>query len=81
MAQGAGPGEGGELPGHKVSTSIARTRHSTAGVGLISPLPHHDIYSIEDLNACKLIQPCDYTFVVQRFTARAYFLQETLVAG
>jgi len=49
MAQGAKPGEGGELPGHKVSTSIARTRHSTAGVGLISPPPHHDIYSIEDL--------------------------------
>ena len=46
MAQGAKPGEGGELPGHKVSTSIARTRHSTAGVGLISPPPHHDIYSI-----------------------------------
>lgn len=49
MAQGAKPGEGGELPGHKVSTSIARTRHSTPGVGLISPPPHHDIYSIEDL--------------------------------
>ncbi|WFD33348.1 alanine dehydrogenase [Malassezia cuniculi] len=49
MAQGAKPGEGGELPGHKVSESIARTRHSTAGVGLISPPPHHDIYSIEDL--------------------------------
>jgi len=49
MAQGAKPGEGGELPGHKVSSSIARTRHSTTGVGLISPPPHHDIYSIEDL--------------------------------
>ena len=49
MAQGAKPGEGGELPGHKVSKSIAKTRHSTAGVGLISPPPHHDIYSIEDL--------------------------------
>ncbi|KAI9716892.1 MAG: glutamate synthase [NADH] [Candelaria pacifica] len=49
MAQGAKPGEGGELPGHKVSGPIARTRHSTAGVGLISPPPHHDIYSIEDL--------------------------------
>lgn len=49
MAQGAKPGEGGELPGHKVSASIARTRHSTPGVGLISPPPHHDIYSIEDL--------------------------------
>ncbi len=49
MAQGAKPGEGGELPGHKVSESIAATRHSTPGVGLISPPPHHDIYSIEDL--------------------------------
>lgn len=49
MAQGAKPGEGGELPGHKVSKAIARTRHSTPGVGLISPPPHHDIYSIEDL--------------------------------
>ncbi|EMC96450.1 hypothetical protein BAUCODRAFT_475239 [Baudoinia panamericana UAMH 10762] len=49
MAQGAKPGEGGELPGHKVSEPIARTRHSTPGVGLISPPPHHDIYSIEDL--------------------------------
>ncbi|KAI5295638.1 glutamate synthase [NADH] [Ascosphaera acerosa] len=49
MAQGAKPGEGGELPGHKVSSSIAKTRHSTPGVGLISPPPHHDIYSIEDL--------------------------------
>jgi len=49
MAQGAKPGEGGQLPGHKVYPWIARTRHSTAGVGLISPPPHHDIYSIEDL--------------------------------
>jgi glutamate synthase domain-containing protein 2/glutamate synthase domain-containing protein 1/glutamate synthase domain-containing protein 3 len=49
MAQGAKPGEGGELPGHKVDATIARTRHSTPGVGLISPPPHHDIYSIEDL--------------------------------
>lgn len=49
MAQGAKPGEGGELPGYKVSESIAKTRKSTAGVGLISPPPHHDIYSIEDL--------------------------------
>jgi glutamate synthase (NADPH) large chain len=49
MAQGAKPGEGGQLPGHKVYPSIARTRHSTPGVGLISPPPHHDIYSIEDL--------------------------------
>lgn len=49
MAQGAKPGEGGELPGHKVVGPIAHTRHSTPGVGLISPPPHHDIYSIEDL--------------------------------
>ncbi|KAI8008765.1 hypothetical protein LOK49_LG07G00220 [Camellia lanceoleosa] len=49
MAQGAKPGEGGELPGHKVVGDIAITRNSTAGVGLISPPPHHDIYSIEDL--------------------------------
>jgi glutamate synthase (NADPH/NADH) large chain len=49
VAQGAKPGEGGELPGHKVNQTIARTRHSTPGVGLISPPPHHDIYSIEDL--------------------------------
>jgi glutamate synthase domain-containing protein 2/glutamate synthase domain-containing protein 3 len=49
VAQGAKPGEGGELPGHKVSEEIARTRHSTPGVGLISPPPHHDVYSIEDL--------------------------------
>ncbi|KAJ8492455.1 hypothetical protein OPV22_014176 [Ensete ventricosum] len=50
MAQGAKPGEGGELPGHKVIGDIAVTRNSTAGVGLISPPPHHDIYSIEDLS-------------------------------
>ena len=49
MAQGAKPGEGGQLPGHKVDSIIARVRHSTPGVGLISPPPHHDIYSIEDL--------------------------------
>jgi len=49
MAQGAKPGEGGQLPGHKVDETIARVRHSIAGVGLISPPPHHDIYSIEDL--------------------------------
>jgi glutamate synthase (NADPH) large chain len=49
MAQGAKPGEGGQLPGHKVYPWIAKTRHSTTGVGLISPPPHHDIYSIEDL--------------------------------
>ncbi len=50
MAQGAKPGEGGELPGHKVFDVIAKTRNSTPGVGLISPPPHHDIYSIEDLS-------------------------------
>ncbi|MFZ5672677.1 MAG: glutamate synthase large subunit [Pseudomonadota bacterium] len=49
MAQGAKPGEGGQLPGHKVDATIARVRYSTPGVGLISPPPHHDIYSIEDL--------------------------------
>ena len=49
MAQGAKPGEGGQLPGHKVDAYIAKLRHSTPGVGLISPPPHHDIYSIEDL--------------------------------
>jgi glutamate synthase (NADPH/NADH) large chain len=49
VAQGAKPGEGGQLPGHKVDATIAKTRHSTQGVGLISPPPHHDIYSIEDL--------------------------------
>ena len=49
MAQGAKPGEGGQLPGHKVDKAIAAVRHSTPGVGLISPPPHHDIYSIEDL--------------------------------
>ncbi|RMH21558.1 MAG: glutamate synthase large subunit [Gammaproteobacteria bacterium] len=49
IAQGAKPGEGGQLPGHKVNEVIARVRHSTQGVGLISPPPHHDIYSIEDI--------------------------------
>lgn len=49
MAQGAKPGEGGELPGYKVTKDIAKTRKSVPGVGLISPPPHHDIYSIEDL--------------------------------
>ncbi|MDP9410879.1 MAG: glutamate synthase-related protein, partial [Actinomycetota bacterium] len=49
MAQGSKPGEGGQLPGHKVSEEIAKVRYSTPGVGLISPPPHHDIYSIEDL--------------------------------
>ncbi len=54
MAQGAKPGEGGQLPGHKVDEVIARLRHSIPGVGLISPPPHHDIYSIEDLGAADL---------------------------
>src|SRR5207245_5514070 len=49
MAQGAKPGEGGQLPGHKVDAYIAKIRFTTPGVGLISPPPHHDIYSIEDL--------------------------------
>jgi glutamate synthase (NADPH/NADH) large chain len=49
IAQGAKPGEGGQLPGHKVDKIIAKVRHSIPGVGLISPPPHHDIYSIEDL--------------------------------
>src|SRR5207253_1094587 len=49
MAQGAKPGEGGQLPGHKVDEWIGKVRHSTPGVGLISPPPHHDIYSTEDL--------------------------------
>ena len=49
MAQGSKPGEGGQLPGHKVSTDIARVRHTIPGISLISPPPHHDIYSIEDL--------------------------------
>ena len=56
VAQGAKPGEGGQLPGHKVDANIARVRHSTPGVGLISPPPHHDIYSIEDL--AQLIHDC-----------------------
>jgi len=55
IAQGAKPGEGGELPGAKVKGDIARTRNSTPGVGLISPPPHHDIYSIEDL--AQLVRP------------------------
>ncbi|MCL6250192.1 glutamate synthase large subunit [Altererythrobacter sp. KTW20L] len=61
MAQGAKPGEGGQLPGHKVDKTIGATRHSTPGVGLISPPPHHDIYSIEDLaqliHDLKNVQP------------------------
>ncbi len=62
IAQGAKPGEGGELPGSKVDAHIAKIRHSTAGVGLISPPPHHDIYSIEDLSQLifdlKRSNPC-----------------------
>jgi glutamate synthase (NADPH/NADH) large chain len=61
MAQGAKPGEGGQLPGHKVSDYIGKLRHSVPGVGLISPPPHHDIYSIEDLaqliHDLKNVQP------------------------
>ncbi|RIV75847.1 glutamate synthase large subunit [Pelagerythrobacter aerophilus] len=61
MAQGAKPGEGGQLPGHKVDKTIGAVRHSTPGVGLISPPPHHDIYSIEDLaqliHDLKNVQP------------------------
>src|SRR5207344_894280 len=61
MAQGAKPGEGGQLPGHKVDEYIGRIRHSTPGVGLISPPPHHDIYSIEDLaqliHDLKMVNP------------------------
>ncbi|MXO48992.1 glutamate synthase large subunit [Erythrobacter vulgaris] len=61
MAQGAKPGEGGQLPGHKVDKRIGKVRHSTPGVGLISPPPHHDIYSIEDLaqliHDLKNVQP------------------------
>src|SRR5262249_57781549 len=59
MAQGAKPGEGGQLPGHKIDDIIARLRHSIPGVGLISPPPHHDIYSIEDLaqRGCRARRP------------------------
>jgi glutamate synthase (NADPH) large chain len=55
IAQGAKPGEGGQLPGHKVDKIIAKTRHSIPGITLISPPPHHDIYSIEDLKQLILI--------------------------
>src|SRR5205814_1907289 len=63
MAQGAKPGEGGQLPGHKVDATIAKVRHSIPGVGLISPPPHHDIYSIEDLApliaaGCIMMRKC-----------------------
>ena len=66
MAQGAKPGEGGQLPGHKVDKRIGAVRHSTPGVGLISPPPHHDIYSIEDLaqliHDLKNVQPRNRAF-------------------
>ena len=58
MAQGAKPGEGGKLPGYKVTKDIADTRHSIPGVGLISPPPHHDIYSIEDLSQVSYMTLC-----------------------
>ena len=54
IAQGAKPGEGGQLPGHKVDNIIAKTRYSIPGITLISPPPHHDIYSIEDLSQLNL---------------------------
>lgn len=72
LRQGAKPGEGGELPGHKVVGEIAKTRNSTAGVGLISPPPHHDIYSIEDLaqlihdlKVNQLVKPIVYKYKPQ----------------
>lgn len=65
MAQGAKPGEGGHLPGKKVYPWIAKTRHSTPGVSLISPPPHHDIYSIEDL--AQLIYDCKMLIKMQEF--------------
>ena len=68
MAQGAKPGEGGQLPGHKVDANIARVRHSTPGVGLISPPPHHDIYSIEDL--AQLIHDLKNTNPVARISVK-----------
>ena len=64
MAQGAKPGEGGQLPGFKVTSEIARLRHSTPGVTLISPPPHHDIYSIEDLFFCKLFRDQFCFFII-----------------
>lgn len=70
MMQGAKPGEGGELPGHKVIGDIAVTRNSTAGVGLISPPPHHDIYSIEDL--AQLIH--DLKVYLHALSASSYYL-------
>ena len=68
MAQGAKPGEGGHLPGKKVYPWVAKTRHSTPGVGLISPPPHHDIYSIEDL--AQLIYDCKNANVNARISVK-----------
>jgi hypothetical protein len=68
VSQGAKPGEGGELPGTKVDAGIAKIRHSTSGVGLISPPPHHDIYSIEDLS--QLIFDLKRKFLTQFFVLR-----------
>lgn len=71
--QGAKPGEGGELPGHKVIGDIAITRNSTEGVGLISPPPHHDIYSIEDLAQLIFDLKVCSTLTVQSSTTSRYF--------
>src|SRR5262249_31233610 len=68
MAQGSKPGEGGQLPGHKVSEEIARIRHTVPGVALISPPPHHDIYSIEDL--APLIHDLKSTYPRARFSVK-----------
>ena len=68
ISQGAKPGEGGELPGRKVDEQIARIRHSTPGVGLISPPPHHDIYSIEDM--AQLIHDLKNTNPVARISVK-----------
>jgi len=70
--QGAKPGEGGELPGHKVIGDIAVTRNSTPGVGLISPPPHHDIYSIEDL--AQLIHDLKVHIWLQSFYIGCFWL-------
>src|SRR3984957_19973475 len=70
MAQGAKPGEGGQLPGHKVDKNIARVRHATPGVGLISPPPHHYIYSIEDL--AQLIHDLKYANTQARLSFKLF---------
>lgn len=70
MAQGAKPGEGGQLPGRKVYPWVAEVRGSTAGVGLISPPPHHDIYSIEDL--AELIYDLKMQIHVQTLMLSSY---------